>query len=535
MLEALPVLSIIALLPLAGSLLLLLLPRENGRLIRGAAIGFTGLPLLAAVGLYMDYEPAFGGERYTEHATWLSVPLGVDAQLKEQGVVSFRLLFDYHLAVDGISLPLVLLTGVVSLMAVLSSVHVRKRRKTYYVLLMLLQTGMYGAFLARDVGLFFIFFELTLLPTFFLIGIWGAFGREKAANRFLVYNGLGSAAMLFAFLLLVSTIGFGAEETGRGTLLTYSGNYDAMLAHLADPAAENALGVPLPSEGMKEIAFVLLLVAFGIKVPVFPFHAWMLKVHAEAPAPVAMIHAGILLKLGVYGLLRFAGFLLPSQLEAWAPALAALGVVNILYGAILACAQKEFRLVLGYASISHMGIVLLGLASLSEIGFAGAVFQAVSHGLIAALLFLVVGCLHERTGTTRIDELGGLARSLPFTSGILLTGGLAALGLPGLSGFVGELLSFLGLFGSMRWLTALGVLGVLLSAVYILRSVLAMTYGPLPERFAGLKEARFVEALPMAALTGLIVLLGVYPSLVTDLLQHGFDGLVRELRTRMGG
>jgi len=531
-----PILSFIVLIPLAGALMLLLLPKDRGRLARIAAIVFTGLSLLFAVWLYADYQPAFGGAKYEERAAWLSIPLNLEAGLRDQGVVSYRLAFDYHLGVDGISLPLVLLAGAVSLMAALGSVHIRKRRKAYYALLLLLQTGMYGVFLARDAGLFFIFFELTLIPMFFLIGIWGDYGREKAANRFLVYNGLGSAVMLLAFLLLVATLGFRADETADGTILTYSGNYDVMLANLSDPnAAANAGGALSFTGGLKWSVFVLLLVAFGIKVPIFPLHAWMLRVHAEAPPPVVMIHAGVLLKMGVYGLIRFAGFLLPAQLEAAAPAIAALGVINVLYGAILACVQKEFKLVLAYSSISHMGIVLLGLASLSEIGFAGALFQSVSHGLISALLFLVVGSLQERTGTTRLTELGGLARSLPFTSGILLTAGLAALGLPGLSGFVGELLAFLGLFATMRWPTVLGVLGVLLAAVYVLRSVLAIAYGPLPARFAGLKEARFTEALPMVALTGLIVLLGVYPSLLTDLMEHGFAGLLRELQTRAGG
>jgi NADH-quinone oxidoreductase subunit M len=239
--------------------------------------------------------------------------------------------------------------------------------------------------------------------------------------------------------------------------------------------------------------------------------------------------------MGVYGLIRFVAMMFPNQIDSWAPVLATLGVINILYGAILACVQKDFKLVLAYSSISHMGIVLLAIASLNETGFEGAIYQAVSHGLISALLFLIVGSLYERTGTTRLDELGGLARSLPFTAGILLTAGLASLGLPGLSGFVGEFLSFLGLFGTWKWLTVIGVLGVLFAAVYVLRSVLAIIHGPMQEKWIGLKEARFVEALPMVALTALIVLLGVYPSLLTDLMQHGFDGLLKELQTRVGG
>jgi NADH-quinone oxidoreductase subunit M len=202
---------------------------------------------------------------------------------------------------------------------------------------------------------------------------------------------------------------------------------------------------------------------------------------------------------------------------------------------VLACVQKEFKLVLAYSSVSHMGIVLLGIASLNEIGLQGAIYQSVSHGLISALLFLIVGSLYERTGTTQLNELGGLAKSVPFLSGILLTAGLASLGLPGLSGFVGEFLSFLGLFESMKWLTAIGVLGMLLAAVYVLRSVLGITFGPQQDRWDGIKDARFVEAVPMIALTALIVLLGVYPSLLTDLMQHGFSGLLEQFQQRAGG
>jgi NADH-quinone oxidoreductase subunit M len=539
MIENIPVLSCILLAPLVGALLVLLMPKQRGGWLRMTALVFSVIPLALTLWLFASYKPGTGGASFTEHHTWLSIPLSRDLG---QGISSMLLNFDYHLAVDGISLPLLLLTSVVSVMAAMASVHIRKRWKMYYVLFLLLETGMYGVFLARDLIMFFIFFEITLIPMFFLIGIWGYFGREKAANRFLVYNGLGSAAMLLGFLMLIATAGFTAVQAADGVQLAYSGSYDVLLKNLADPNAYANMdpsqtgdaGLHL-SESMKYGAFVLLLIAFGIKIPIFPFHTWMLRVHTEAPPPVVMIHSGVLLKMGVYGLIRFAAFLLPAQLESWSTALAILGVINILYGAVLACVQKEFKLVLAYSSVSHMGIVLLGIASLNEIGLQGAVYQSVSHGLISALLFLIVGSLYERTGTTQIDELGGLAKSVPFLSGILLTAGMASLGLPGLSGFVGEFLSFLGLFGSMKWLTAIGVLGVLFAAVYVLRSVLGITFGPIQDRWTDIKDARFIEALPMIALTALIVLLGVYPSILTDMMQHGFNGLLEQFQLRAGG
>ncbi|MFC5701584.1 NuoM family protein [Cohnella faecalis] len=542
MLDSFPVLSFIVLAPLVGALIIQFMPKQRSSWIRGTAVLFTLIPLALTLWLFAAYEPGTGGSSYTEHATWLSIPLNTELRLQEQGVLSLKLLFDYHLAVDGISLPLLFLTAIVATMSALASTHIRKRWKTYYSLFLLLEAGMFGVFLARDLVLFFVFFELTLIPMFFLIGIWGYFGREKAANRFLIYNGLGSAAMLLAFLMLIATLGFGFTETANGAHLTFSGNYDVLLHNASDPQAlanvtveQGGIAGFFLSDPMKWSALLLLLFAFGVKIPIFPFHTWMLRVHTEAPPPVVMIHSGVLLKMGVYGLIRFGAFLLPAQMESMTTALAVLGVVNILYGAILACVQKEFKLVLAYSSISHMGIVLLGIASLNEIGLQGALYQSISHGLISALLFLLVGCLYERTGTTELDQLGGLARSVPFLSGILLVGGLASLGLPGLSGFVGEFLSFLGLFGSMKWLTAIGVLGILFAAVYILRSILSITYGPLPEKLKGIQDARFIEAVPMVALVALIVLLGVYPSILTNLMQHGFHGLVEQLQSRSGG
>lgn len=538
MLENIPVLSLITLFPLVGALIVLLLPNERGQWHRITAIVFTIIPLVLSLWLFVSYQATVGGSAFTEHETWLTIPLNNEL---EERAASLELAFDYHLAVDGISMPLLLLTSIVSTMAVLASVFIRKRWKTYYSLFLLLLTGMYGVFLARDLVLFFIFFELTLIPMFFLIGIWGYFGREKAATRFLVYNGLGSALMLFAFLILIATLGLSIADTVAGGQWTFSGNYDVLLQNLSDPNAaanvnDNQFSLHVFfSDEMKWTAFVLLLVAFGIKIPIFPFHTWMLKVHTEAPPSIVMIHSGILLKMGVYGLIRFGAFLFPEQLQSWSTVLAVLGVINILYGAVLACVQREFKLVLAYSSISHMGIVLLGIASLEEVGLQGAIYQSVSHGLISALLFLIVGSLYERTNTTELDELGGLAKAVPFTSGILLLAGLASLGLPGLSGFVGEFLSFLGLFGSMKWLTAVGVLGILFAAVYVLRSILNITYGPMPERFASMKDARFIEALPMVTLAALIVLLGVYPSILTNLMDHGFDGLLEQLQTRMGG
>jgi NADH-quinone oxidoreductase subunit M len=291
------------------------------------------------------------------------------------------------------------------------------------------------------------------------------------------------------------------------------------------------------SAALKWTLFIMLLVAFGIKLPIFPFHTWMLKVHSEAPPSVVMIHSGILLKMGAYGLIRFGVLLFPEQANAWATVLAVLGVINILYGAVLAFVQKDLKLVLAYSSISHMGVVLLGLAAVNAIGVEGAIFQLVSHGLISALMFLIVGSIYERTQTTMLDQLGGTAANIPFISGILLVAGMASLGLPGLSGFIGEFLSFLGLFQSHPVVTIVGALGIIIGAVYVLRAILSITFGPARESYAGIRDARLIEAIPMITLVAFIVVLGIYPYALSNPLHStvsGFDQLLQSI-AKMGG
>ncbi|WP_219834434.1 NuoM family protein [Paenibacillus sp. R14(2021)] len=542
MLADLPILSLITFSPLLGVLVLLCLPKHRSRWLKVTAVTATILPLLLSFWLYADYNGVKGGKAYEENATWVDTSLD---KLTVGEVSSYTLKLQYHMGVDGLSMPLLLLTTIVGVMAALASLHVKKRWKAFYIWFLLLEVGMLGVFLARDVFLFFVFFEMTLIPMFFLIGIWGFLNREQAANKFLLYNGIGSALMLLAFVLLVATAGFSVEQLPekQQTNLSFSGSYEVISSNLASKDAyvnmspDQMQGQENPvylSERMRWVIFLLLLVAFGIKLPIFPFHTWMLKVHAEAPPSVVMIHSGVLLKMGAYGLLRFGVFMFPEQTKEWAWVLAVLGVINILYGAVLALVQKEFKLVLAYSSISHMGVVLLGIASLNEIGLHGAMIQLVSHGLISALLFLLVGSIYERTGSTELKDLGGLARSMPFLSGILLTAGMASLGLPGLSGFVGEFLSLLGLFDSMRVLTGIAVLGVILTAVYVLRSVLGITFGALPERLAAVRDVRLVEAIPMIALLAFIVLIGVYPAVLTEPMKHGFDTLLQQLSEKAG-
>ncbi|CAG7655565.1 NuoM family protein [Paenibacillus allorhizosphaerae] len=540
--DNMPILSLIAFTPLIGVLILLFMPKTQGQWIKTTAIIVTLIPLILSGWLYAQFNSNLEGMQFKEEVPWILVPLNKEVQGLSQ-LTSFFFEFKYVMAVDGLSLPLVFLTALVATMAALASVYIKKRWKSYFIWFLLLETGMFGVFMAQDLFLFFVFFEITLIPMFFLIGIWGYMDREKAANKFLIYNGIGSAIMLIAFLILVATAGFGQTAGENGVSIHYSGDLNVITEHLFQNADSYVKQGDLEgnpfflSEAMKWTLFIMLLVAFGIKLPIFPFHTWMLKVHTEAPPSIVMIHSGVLLKMGAYGFIRFGIMLFPQQAVGLASVLAILGVINILYGAVLAFVQKEFKLVLAYSSISHMGIVLLGIAAFNTIGFQGAVFQLVSHGLISALMFLLVGSIYERTQSTQIDELGGLAKSVPFISGILLVSGMASLGLPGLSGFISEFLSFLGLFETYKILTAIGALGIILTAVYVLRGVLAITFGPQKPSLPEMRDARLIEAIPMIALVAFIVVLGIYPGILSEPLHqtvNSFDQFIHSV-VKMGG
>jgi NADH-quinone oxidoreductase subunit M len=517
MFQDFPILSVITFSPLIGILILAFIHRDNGKWLRIIGIATTLIPLVLTGLLYSQFDKTSSATQFSESMTWLQFPLNLDGLR----VDSLTLEFNYMLGVDGFSMPLLLLTAFIVSMAALASVNIKERWKTFYILFLLLEIGILGVFLAKDLLMFFIFFELTLVPMFFLIGIWGYQNKERAANRFLIYNGLGSAIMLVAFLIIITTAGL--TNTPGTNDYVYTGAIDTILQNLQNPTSFANTDIEnnpsFLSEGMQTAVFLMLLIAFGIKLPIFPFHTWMLKVHAEAPPAVVMIHSGILLKMGAYGMIRFGVLFFPDQALNWAFVLAILGAVNIIYGALNAFAQKDFKLILAYSSISHMGIILIGLAAFNEIGFQGLIIQLISHGLISALMFLLVGSFYERTQTTQIDKLGGLAKAVPFMSATLLFAGMALLGLPSLSGFVGELLAFMALFAKYPVITLISTLGIILAAVYVLRGVMKITFGPLSDQLQVKQDARLIEVIPMVSLMAFIILLGVYPAIVTEMTQ----------------
>lgn len=489
--------------PLLGMLIMVLVPKTDERNLK--VLGFLGtLPaLLISLYLYIQYASGTDLSRFSIKVDWFRF-----GDLKNYDPNLFAVY--YELGVDGFSLIMVILTSVLATLAAIASIHIKKEWKGYFMLFLLLEIGMLGVFTAQNLILFFIFFEITLIPMFFLIGKWGYLEKEKAAYSFLIYNGLGSSILLVAIIVLFARTGTTNIEALRH-IMTVGGV---------------TLFAPI-SEAMKYALLFALLAAFGIKLPIFPLHTWMLRVHVQAPPSIVMLHAGVLLKIGAFGLIRFGMGIFPEQFQDIAFFVAILGVINFLYGAFLALIQTNFKMVLAYSSISHMGVVLIGVGALNEAGIQGAIFQVVSHGLIAALLFFLVGVMHERVGTSMIGELGGMAKYMPITSGFLLAGAMASLGLPGMSGFVSEFMAFLGLFKEEPILAAIGAIGIILTAVYLLRAVLGMTFGDNKTTAnVGVSEIKGVEFAPVLVLLALIVAIGVYPSILSEPLQTTLEAIM---------
>ncbi|PYZ96068.1 NADH-quinone oxidoreductase subunit M [Alteribacter lacisalsi] len=504
-------LSILVFLPLAGALVLLVLPKEQKQLIRSFAGGVAVMAFLVSLIVWSRFRGAAGGIQLGESYSWIDF-----------GLVQLR----YELGVDGLSMPLLVLTTLVTAIAVFASFRIETRVKEYFAWMLVLTTGLLGVFTALDMFLFFLFFELTLIPMFFLIGIWGGSERSRAAFKFLLYTGLGSAVMFVAFIALAFK---GAEATAFAET-TF--NMIVLADIFANPANPEVL-----SSAVRTGLFVAIFLAFAVKLPVFPFHTWLPAAYTQAPTAVTMILAGVLSKMGAYGLIRIGYGILPDQAANFALVIAVLAVVNIVYGACLALVQSDLKTLIAYGSMSHMGIILLGAASLTEAGMQGAIFQMVSHGIIAALLFFIVGALYERTNTSTISELGGLSKSVPVLAGFMLAAAMASLGLPGLSGFVSELLAFMGIFGAAElipaayWIGGIGILGMILTAGYLLWAVQRTTFGSMREQFKGLPDVRPAEYVPLIGLLGLSLLIGIYPNLLSDIINT----TVIEMITRAGG
>jgi NADH-quinone oxidoreductase subunit M len=483
-----PLLSAAIFIPAIGALLILFLGK-NVRNVRSIAVGAVVIDFLISLQLFAQFKEGYEFEERIDG--W--IPL---------------LNSSYHLAADGLSITLILLTGLIGLVAVLGSMTVSLRVREYFIWLLLLQTSVMGVFAAQDLILFFVFWELELIPMYFLISIWGTGRKEYSAMKFIIFTLTGSAFMLVGILTLFFSTGtFGMQELLEQDLSS---------------------GLLLPTS----VVFALFFIGFAVKLPLWPVHSWLPDAHTDAPTAVSVMLAGVLLKLGGYGLLRINIGFFPDTSATFAWAMATLAVISILYGAAITLRQTDLKRLIAYSSISHMGFVVLGIASVgasggvNTIGLTGAALQLFTHGTITGLLFLLVGLVYERAHTRSIADLGGLAARMPFVTVAFLIGGLAALGLPGLSGFVAEALVFLGTFPVYGWATAAAAASIVLAAGYILWTIQRVLFGPSHERYGDIEDATWYEKIPVALLITSIVVVGLYPSLLTDVLSEGIIGML---------
>ena len=487
-------------LPAAGAVVILLFLRSQGKIRRFAAlVALADLVLCLLV--FSLFEQGDGADRFqlVDRFTWI-------------GADSLRASF--FMGVDGLSVPLIALTGILGFCAVLASWHVNMRVKEYFFWLLVLQTAVMGVFSTLDLLLFFFFWELELVPMYMLISIWGTGRKEYSAMKFLIFTLLGSAFMLVAIVGIFVTPGVGTFDMTE-------------LSTKATMVATASTLIPLAG------LFWLFFVAFAVKLPSWPVHTWLPDAHTDAPTAASVMLAGVLLKMGGYGLLRINVGMLPDQTDRFALVIIALGVFSVLYGAVVTLRQTDLKRLIAYSSVSHMGLVLVGIGSvgvsdgeLTVTGLKGAAMQLFTHGTITGLLFLGVGLVYDKAHTRYIPDLGGLANRMPIVATAILVAGLASLGLPGLSGFVSEVLVFMGAFQAFPWLTVLAVLGIILAAGYILWMMERTFFGERRERFADLTDASLVEAIPLAILVISIVGIGVYPALLTDVFQFGLEPMV---------
>lgn len=490
---AFPILSVITLSPLVGLLIIMALPKEKLLAIRltAAITSFVSLVLSGIV--CITYDRVAGGMQFLENITWV----------KSFGVA-------YSLGVDGISAPMVLLTGIVIFTGVLVSWSIEERVKQFFINLLLLVTGVFGVFCSLNLFFFLFFYEIAVLPMFLLIGVWGS-GSEFFSKE---YGGWKLTLQLLAasVLLVVGILGLWA--------LSGLNTFDLV-----------ALSKHIFPSNTQTVLFPVLCLGFGVLAAMFPLHTWSPIGHATAPTAASMLHAGVLMKLGAYGILRVAISVLPQGAKVWMPYVAVLAIINIVYGALAAIAQTDFKFVIGYSSVSHMGIVVLGLATLNRVGISGAVFQMFSHGIMTAAFFALVGVIYHQTHTRDIRVFGGLAAKVPIVAGLFVLACFTSLGLPGTSGFIAEFLVFMGAFKAYKVITVLAIVGSAITAAFVLRVVRRVFFGPFNEKWVKLHDATSFEMVPIAILTAVQIIFGIHPKFLITLINIS----VKTIVGKMGG
>jgi NADH-quinone oxidoreductase subunit M len=514
-------LTLMTLSPLAGAFLLLFLPKEKPRLIRQVAVGLSLVPLAISFYILLIFAQsasvAAAASQFSERAPWIHTPW---------------LRVDYALFIDGLSLPLVLLTTAITTLSLLYS-EITERPKEYFFLFLLLEVGILGTFVAQDFFLFYVFWEISLVPMYFIIGIWGGPRKEYAAIKFFLYTLVGSVTMLLGMLWLYFQ----------------AGTFDILALQQQARAGGTLAQAVAASPFLAALVFWGIFLAFAIKVPTFPFHTWLPDAHVEAPTAGSVILAALLLKMGGYGMMRILLPVLPIEAGRFAWVLILLGVAGVVYGAFVAMAQGDLKKLIAYSSVNHMGYVMMGIAAAAALqdprglvdspariqaaqtALAGAYYVMIAHGIITGALFLLVGVLYDRTHTRDLTAFGGLAAQMPGYSGIFRLAMFASLGLPGLAGFIGEFMVFVGTYPIFPVHTVIAALGLIVTAAFLLWTVQRVLLGPLNPRWAGLPDMDRREWAVLAPLGLFMVVFGIWPRPILNALEPATAQITRHLRT----
>jgi NADH-quinone oxidoreductase subunit M len=472
-----PYLTTILLSCVIGLFVILVIPEERKAQIKWVSAIFSGITLILSVYLFVAYDKSQGGLQFVERYRWVA-SIGIT----------------YLNAADGFNLPMLLLTGIVFFTGVLTMWELDYRVKEFYALYFLLVLGVFGLFMSLDLFFIFVWYDVSLFPMYLLIAVWGSTRKEYGAMKLTLYLLAGSALILPAIIYLYVQAGLNTFDV---TVLMHPGIFT-------------------PFE--QKFAFIFLFIGFGILAAVWPFHTWSPVGHVAAPTSVSMVHAGVLMKIGAFGVLRVGIFLCPEGWQYWAPLMAVLATIGIVYGVFVGLSQTDLKFCIGYSSVSHMGIVGLGLATVSVDGLNGAVFQMFAHGIMTALLFSSVGYIYDRTHTKMIADLGGLSRIMPVASSYFIIAALAGIGVPCLASFWGELMVFIAAFKTYPLGGVLAVCALVVSALFMLRVVQRTFYGPPNEKYAQLQDVPFGLGIPRMVLMAVLVLFGLFPSLMFDMI-----------------
>ena len=484
-----PILSVIVFTPIIAAVLILLIPGERKSEIRVTALAAATFALFLSIWAYFSYDVAVGGYQFVEKYPWLPM-VGIS----------------YHVGIDGMNAPLVLLTGVVMFTGVLISWGIDDRPREFFAFLFILATGVFGVFVTLDLFMLFFFYEIAVFPMYLLISIWGwKETREYAAMKLTLYLFIGSVISLVGALAMYFSSGLGT--------------FDMLELEKA--------GFSL---GFQQLWFPFVFFGFAVLGGIFPFHNWSPDGHVAAPTAVSMFHAGVLMKLGAFAALRVGIMLLPDGAKTWLPWVLLLTLVNVVYGAYIASVQTDFKYVIGFSSVSHMGLVIMGFATLSSNGLLGAGVQMFSHGVMTALFFAVVGMVYDQAHTREIPRLGGFRKIMPLVGLAFIVGGLVSMGMPGFSGFIAEFPIFMGVWEAQPWVAIVAAISIVITASYIIRIIGRVFFGALPEDFSGhVHDVTALDKVALVVLTAILIGIGVFPALMVPLVESGVQNILRLL------